>query len=87
MAIKLLNQILTNLRSPCVRAPRDSNLFATMDANRRSPPRLVKSSLQRKQIFELIHPLEITLTIYLLQLMPFYLIRNRIDQNVTNDEH
>jgi hypothetical protein len=36
----------TYLRSPWVKAPRDSNLLATADANRRSPPRLVNSNLK-----------------------------------------
>jgi hypothetical protein len=37
------------LRSPCVKAPRDSNRLATIDAKRRSPPRLVNNSLQKKR--------------------------------------
>lgn len=42
---------MTFLRSPCVKAPRVSSLFATIEAKRRSPPRFVKSSLtgRRKQ--------------------------------------
>jgi hypothetical protein len=37
------------LRSPCVKAPRDSNLLATIDAKRRSPPRLVNNSLPKER--------------------------------------
>lgn len=40
-----LERRMTFLRSPCVKAPRVSSLFATIEANRRSPPRFVKSSL------------------------------------------
>jgi hypothetical protein len=36
----------TYLRSPCVKAPRDSNLSATAETNRRSPPKFVISNLK-----------------------------------------
>ena len=44
-------EIGKNLRSPCVKAPRDSSLFATIDANLFSPPRFVKRSLQLSSNF------------------------------------
>lgn len=46
---KKINIKSDHLRSPCVRAPRDSNLFATIDAKRFSPPRVVKRSLKMSQ--------------------------------------